>query len=557
MYRIVALLILIAGMAVPAAAENRVALVIGNSNYEQTGWALANPARDAELLAGALEEVGFDVSLHIDLDEDEMEDAFAAHGRRLTKAGKDAVGLIYFAGHGVQSQGRNYLVPVDADARTEQDVWRQAPRLGDALDYVKSAGNRVNFVILDACRNNPLPSSTRSAGGGLAPVKSAKGLLISYSTAPGFVAYDGEGDNSLFALALSQNIKSGGLIAEQVFKRVADQVSTATSGQQTPFYNSGLTGADFCFSGCAGQAAAGPVASLPSAGPGTRARNATMVTPAEAQDEAFAAHVKRYMVIQNVSESEAIKAVRELRAAASQSKSAAKACDACPDMVTIPAGTVMLGSPKDEDRRKDDEGPQVAIDVPAFQISAHEVTFADYDACTAVSACPEIEDTKEFGRGERPVVNVSVDDAQAYLDWLNAQHDGPDYRLPSEAEWEYAARAGAEGPWTTGDAISKDDANFHNHARKTLAVGTFRPNAFGLYDVHGNVSEWTADCWNPTHEYRDKGAGPRTDGNCRTRVIKGGAFHHVAAYVRIAKRDAKVAAKGLDFIGFRIARDLD
>ena len=255
----IVLALIAASFIAPAFAEKRVALVIGNSKYEQTGWALSNPARDAKLLAGALSEVGFDVALYVDLSEDEMEDAFAAHGTKLKAAGEDAVGLIYFAGHGVQSQGRNYLVPVDADARSEQDIWRQAPRLGDALDYVKAAGNRVNFVILDACRNNPLPSSTRSAGGGLAHVDQARGLLISYSTAPGYVAYDGDGKNSLFALSLAQNIMSEGLIAEQVFKRVAAQVSTATEGEQTPFYNSGLTGADFCFAGCAGDSAPAPL----------------------------------------------------------------------------------------------------------------------------------------------------------------------------------------------------------------------------------------------------------------------------------------------------------
>ncbi len=162
------------------------------------------------------------------------------------------MGLIYYAGHGVQSQGLNYLVPVDADARSEQDIWRQAPRLGDALRYVEDAGNAVNFVILDACRDNPLPSATRSAGGGLAEVKPSRGLLISYSTAPGYVAYDGDGANSAFALALAQTLKQQNLIAEQVFKRVADTVNASTGGLQTPFYNSGLTGADFCFAGCTG-----------------------------------------------------------------------------------------------------------------------------------------------------------------------------------------------------------------------------------------------------------------------------------------------------------------
>ncbi len=240
-----------------AQAQKRVALIIGNSDYAQQGWDLANPVRDAALMKKTLEKVGFDVTVVTNANEDQMEEAFQAHGDRLKAAGKDAIGVLYYAGHGVQSQGLNYLVPVDATARTEQDLWRQAPRLGDALQYVEAAGNAVNFVILDACRNNPLPSTTRDTGGGLAAVARARGLLIAYATEPGFTAYDGSGRNSPFTTALAEVMPSDGLIAEQVFKRVADKVSRATNGEQTPFYNSGLTGDDICFGKCTALAAGG------------------------------------------------------------------------------------------------------------------------------------------------------------------------------------------------------------------------------------------------------------------------------------------------------------
>ena len=228
----------------------RVALVIGNSNYQQTGWDLPNPVNDAALIANALETVGFDVKTVTDASEDDMEIAFQDYGARLHEAGTDAIGIFYYAGHGVQSQGLNYLVPVDANARTEQDLWRQAPRLGDAVQYIEAAGNSVNFVILDACRNNPLPSASRDVSGGLAPVGRARGLLIAYATEPGFTALDGDGANSPFTTALASVLPTEGLIAEQVFKRVADRVSAATGGAQTPFYNSGLVGEDICFAGC-------------------------------------------------------------------------------------------------------------------------------------------------------------------------------------------------------------------------------------------------------------------------------------------------------------------
>jgi len=233
-----------------AFAQARVALVIGNSNYGQSGWELPNPVKDADLISDTLKGIGFEVTLVKDATEDDMEIAFQDYGARLTAAGTDAIGVFYYAGHGVQSEGLNYLVPIDANARTEQDLWRQAPRLGDALQYINSAGNSVNFVILDACRNNPLPSATRDVSGGLAPVGRARGLLISYATEPGFTAFDGENEHSPFTEALAAVLPVDGLIAEQVFKRVADRVSAATEGAQTPFYNSGLTGEDICFAQC-------------------------------------------------------------------------------------------------------------------------------------------------------------------------------------------------------------------------------------------------------------------------------------------------------------------
>ena len=142
-----ALIVVFASFLLPvlAFAEARIALVIGNSDYEITGWELPNPSNDARLMKQSLEAVGFQVSLLVNATEDEMEDAFAAHGQRLAAGGADAVGLIYFAGHGVQSQGYNYLIPVDVQARTEQDVWAQAPRLGQALQHVRAAGNGMEL----------------------------------------------------------------------------------------------------------------------------------------------------------------------------------------------------------------------------------------------------------------------------------------------------------------------------------------------------------------------------------------------------------------------------
>ena len=248
-------------LAVPAFAQSRIATVIGNSDYEQTGWRLENAANDARLMAQTLENIGFEVTLATNLDEEQMEDMFADHGQRLAAAGPDAVGLLYFAGHGVQSQGNNYLIPVDARPQTEQDIWRQAPRLGEALQYIESAGNGVNFILLDACRNNPLPSASRSAGGGgLAEAPRSRGLLIAYSTEPGQTAADGANGNSPYTRALADVLPTPGLTVEQALRRVAYRVDTATGSAQTPFFNSGLIGEyDICFNpaGCGDGAGAG------------------------------------------------------------------------------------------------------------------------------------------------------------------------------------------------------------------------------------------------------------------------------------------------------------
>lgn len=529
-----------------AFADGRVALVIGNSKYETTGWALANPANDARLMKQSLEAVGFQVELLIDATEDEMEDAFVGHGRRLSAAGEDAVGLIYFAGHGIQSQGYNYLIPVDANAQTEQDVWAQAPRLGQALQHVRAAGNGVNFVILDACRNNPLPSSSRSAGsGGLAPVARSRGLLVSYSTEPGYTATDGDGRNSPYTQALAAIIQQDGLIAEQVFKRVADQVHQATGGAQTPFYNSGLIGDDFCFGDCDKPAPAaidaGLLFQMASMG-----RDVGDVEPAPAEE----------------------------RVVASVEGMAFKDCDRCPEMVVIPAGTYLMGSPEDEFDRKNDEGPQREVQIAKLAVGKFEITFGEYQACLDAGACTfdpktELRADESFWAGASyPVMNVNMDDVRAYLDWLNSQVDGAPYRLLSEAEWEYAARARTTTPFSTGDGISSEQANYNGQRtyrrkpaggawlRAPVPVGSYAANAFGLFDVHGNVAEWTADCYRSSYAGLPSTGGTIAGRESCGRSVRGGDFQKVPSYVRSATRDQVPPSRRDEQVGFRVAKRL-
>ncbi len=228
-----------------AAAEQRVALVIGNSAYEDTP--LANPVNDARLMAETLRGLGFEVIERTDADQKEMKLAIFELGDRLEAAGKDAVGLFYYAGHGVQVDGQNYLIPLNAQTKRERHVAIEAVGASWVLGQMEFAGNRVNFVILDACRNNPLTRGFRSQLRGLAKMNAPTGSLVAYSTGPGDVAVDGEGVNSPYTLALSQVMQRPGLPAEKVFKLVRDAVREETKGEQTPWEESSMTGADFYF----------------------------------------------------------------------------------------------------------------------------------------------------------------------------------------------------------------------------------------------------------------------------------------------------------------------
>lgn len=540
-----------AAMPMAQPREPRVALVIGNSDYEQTGWQLANPESDALLMAETLAGIGFDVQLVLNATEDQMEEAFAIHGERLAAAGPDAVGLLYYAGHGVQSQGANYLVPVDARPRTEQDLWRQAPRLGEALQYIETAGNAVNFVILDACRNNPLPSASRSAGGGgLASVPRSQGLLIAYATEPGYTAADGAGEtNSPFTRALADVLPTEGLVAELAFKRVADRVKAETGGAQNPFYNSGLTGADFYFSGTA--------ASLPPEPP----QQQIMI---EATGRAVSPPADPSGLI-------ADEVLFGLQAAPVEARGF-RDCEICPEMVVVPAGEVVMGSPAGETGRRNNEDPSFEIRIAAFAIGKHEVTWGDWRACVAAGACPDPE-PRQSGKGSprdsAPVTHVSHEEAIGYIEWLNSTLPPASaiYRLPSEAEWEYAARAGTVTPFHTGATITGAQANYNagqtyaaeapgEYRRRTEPVGRFAANAFGLHDVHGNVWEWVADCWTRDLRERPEDGSAHVWNDCGTITARGGAWNLVPSYVRSAIRASEVSTHWDDSHGFRLARTI-
>jgi len=239
-----------------------------------------------------------------------------------------------------------------------------------------------------------------------------------------------------------------------------------------------------------------------------------------------------------------------------------------PDMVPIPEGCFQMGSPASEKYRASYEGPQHRVCVKAFKLGQYEVTFAEWDACVAAGGCQYKPEDRGWGRGRRPVIEVSWDDAQGYVKWLNGK-TGKRYRLPSEAEWEYAARAGTTTPFSTGACIHTDQANYDGnydynncgaktgvYLQKTQPVGSYPANPWGLYDVHGNLWEWAEDCWNDNYQGAPTDGSAWRHGNCSQRVLRGGSWVSVPGGLRCADRIRGGAGLRDYGVGFRLARTL-
>ena len=218
------------------------------------------------------------------------------------------------------------------------------------------------------------------------------------------------------------------------------------------------------------------------------------------------------------------------------------------EMVLIPGGTFRMGDMSGAGR--DNEKPVHSVTVPAFKLGRYEVTFAQWDACVADGGCGRYRpDDEGWGRGNRPVMNISWDDIQLFIKWLNGKAGG-NYRLPTEAEWEYAVRAGSSTKYHFGN----DEAQlcrYGNHAtdaedgygnefcsdgvgKRTAEVGRYQPNSFGLYDMHGNVWEWAEDCWNDSYAGAPSDGRAWTQGDCGPRVIRGGSWYSYPWYLRSA-----------------------
>ncbi len=489
--------------------ERRVALVIGNSAYARNP--LTNPVNDAAAMTKALSGVGFDVITRTDVAQREMNRAISQFGAKLSEAGKDAVGLLYYAGHGLQVGGENYLIPIDAEIEREADVATNGVNLNTVLRQMGDAGNRLNIVILDACRDNPFVTrSWRTQSTGLAEIRAASGTFIAFATAPGSVASDGSGKNGLYTEALLGALARPGIPIESTFKEVLRTVRDRSGGKQLPWTSSLLDG-DFYFVPASSTGATTAETGNPPPGGRENSKSAkTAVLPrASKAGETFKT-------------GEGI------------------------ELVFVPAGEFDMGSPATETGRESQEGPVHRVRLSkSFWIGKCEVTQAQWEAVMGnnpshFKGCPDC-----------PVEQVSWNDCRAFLDKLNAGGSIIRYDLPTEAEWEYACRAGSTGPYALGKL---DYAAWYdgNSGQKTHPVGTKAPNLWGIHDMHGNVWEWCADRFGGNYYATGQPNDPTGPLDGSRRVVRGGSWYVLAVNCRSAIRGG-VTPDTTDYAtGFRV-----
>jgi formylglycine-generating enzyme required for sulfatase activity len=583
-----------------AAAEKRIALVIGNDRYVNL-TDLQKAVNDAEVVGNTLQALGFEVVRGQNLGRQGMIDKIAEFTSKLD-AGDIAV--FFYAGHGVAIGNVNYLVPVDVPgANVEARVRGGSIAEGDIVAEIQAKGARVAMLVLDACRDNPFPPvGTRSVGNsrGLANSTPASGVFVLYSAGAGQTALDrlrkdDPHRNGVFTRVFVEYLAKPGLHLGDLAVEVREQVAVLAreslddSGQpaphvQTPaYYDQTIGGRVFL----AGSGSSEPRSDSTNADLARlreelkalqdqikkkdELKTAVVVPPvgpalpADVQPKPAVGLFPQTTII--------VTPLSKERERSLKPNETFKECEVCPLMVVAPAGSFMMGSPKSESERNENEGPQRLITFQKpFSIGRFEVTFDEWDACVADGGCNRYRPVDQgWGRGSMPVINVNWSDAKAYTAWLS-NRTGKAYRLLSEAEWEYAARAGTKTPFWWGTSPSTNQANYVGnqsgffgyrgkrtgiHREKTLTVGSFSPNPWGLFQVLGNVREWTEDCWTPSYEGARSDGAAEVGGNCEFRVVRGGSWDSFPAAVRSASRSNREMKDRISDIGLRVARSLE
>ena len=606
------------GVAQAAVPGKRIALVIGNSRYATR--ALANAQHDAADVAARLHALGFDVVHLQDLDQAGMRRAVREF--QLRTPGAD-VALFYFAGHGSQEHSRNYLWPIGAQPREIDDAEDELLPLNRVLDAMEGRA-RTSIVILDACRDAPLTGKARSnSRSSLAMDPQREGALIVYAAAPNKTASDGDGRNGVFTAAFlkalaGQDLSFNGVLRTTLEAMVAD----AKSKGQTPYVNgSELLRQRFRFDvtvepgpqlregqfwdsiktsgdiadfeayvkrypkGEFVDLAANAIRRLKEAQAQQQAQQVSQAQgERERVEEARRRQEEQRQLTERLRAEQKAREAAEARAKELERQAAANAAAArpapqstsvstptqspptlqpgqafrdcpqayCPEMVVIPAGRFTMGSNDYES-----EKPPHQVSVRSFALGKYEVTQGQWKAVMG-------NNPSRFDEcGDKcPVENVSWDDIQQYLQKLN-QMTGQQYRLPSEAEWEYAARAGSNTKYSWGDDIGRNNANCGGCGsrwdnKSTAPVGSFDANSYGLHDMHGNVWEWVRDSYHSNYQGAPADGSAWTSGGDQgRRVVRGGSWIDSPNSARAAVRGSAAPVDRNLRIGFRVARTVN
>jgi formylglycine-generating enzyme required for sulfatase activity len=531
-------------------SDERVALLIANAKYPDARSAFSTPIKDATKLADELRKLKFSVEFETNLSKEDMQRAVDRFVDRIKDT--TATALFYFSGIGLQVSRRSYLIPVNAQIWNEGDVRRDGLGIDTLLNDVHRKGARVKIVIIDAARRNPFERRFRSSSQGLAPVEAPTGTLALYSTAPGRLLDDNTtGATSLFADELIKELETPDLSVEEMFNRTRIAVSRDSRGKQVPWVASSLL-EDFNFSGkpaaVAAKSAVAPSTPIPSARKSSTAKRPPSTERSSSAKPSRPAAPKESSQASLSPPREPVR--RDLKPG-----DTFRDCAECPELVLVPAGSFEMGA---SNNFREEPVHEVTIAAP-FAIGVREVTFEEWDRCVNDGGCKFRPGDRGWGRGNRPVINVSWLDARDYAKWLT-QKTGQTYRLPTEAEWEYAARGGTPTPYWWGRSVGTRQANCRQcstgESLRTLPVGSYKANPFGLYDTAGNAAEWVEDCWNDSYQGAPTDGSAWTKGQCRLRVLRGGSFDSESDYVRSNSRfryDYDVRYSGN---GFRVVRQL-
>lgn len=537
--------------------EKKVALVIGNSHY-QVGNSLKNPVNDATDVSNKLKNLGFKTLIYHDVNLAQMNDALE-HFKQEAMGSSAAV--FYYAGHGIEINRQNFLVPVDAKMENERKATYEALRMNDVVDVMRNANVPTGLIILDACRDNPFLSTTRSGSRGLARYadNNLSNLMIIYAAQAGQVAKDGDGRNGVFTTQFLKYIDEPNLALPQLFNRIKHGVFDSTQGIQQ-IYQEGDILADFVFK----------KVNIPASPPNPL--NAELAFWSSIKNSSSLNDFRQYL--EKFPHGQFIELARlKINPPSGVAVTVKKNqdCSDCPEIVHIPASRSGNGN-------------------KGFLIGKYEVTkleflkFVEETNYKIDQAGCYVNDEGDWTRDtnfsflnpgyvqneNHPVTCVSWVDATRYIDWLSAR-TGKKYRLPTAAEWQYAALAGKAQPYHTGTCINSQQANYNGkyslascndstpmYLARTTSVGRYAANEFGLFDMFGNVAEWTASCdstaTNSILSAIIKNGSPAACAS-NTYILKGGSWIDTPKALS-AVQSASNSAKTRSFnSGFRVVRD--